>query len=283
MFDVNFLKELDRFNLVMKRRVHSNFQGQRESQNFGHGLTFKDYREYIPGDDFRAIDWKVYARTDKLYIRRYEEERNLKVHVIIDNSASMNFGKPRKFDYAALLGIGFSYMAMKNNEKFEISTFADTLNIFKPKKGISQLISLVDYLSKLDIKGQSNFYQSLRAYKRVINSKSLVIIISDFLYDVEQIRETLYAFKKNELIIIQVLDNIEKNLDFEGEVVLTDSESDTKIKTYFSRRMRKEYKQKLYNHIYEVKNVCDEINGLFISVTTNVPMFETFYHVLTKM
>ncbi|MBU1974809.1 MAG: DUF58 domain-containing protein [Nanoarchaeota archaeon] len=268
---------------MLKKRVHSNFQGGRASKNMGAGLVFNDYREYIPGDDFRAIDWKVYARTSKLFIKRYEEERNLNVHIIIDSSGSMNFGTPKKFDYAAMLGLGFSYIAMRNNEKFEISTFSNTLNIYKPKKGMRQLVSITDYLSNLQVKGNSNFYQSLRAYKKVINSKSVVIIISDFLYDIEQIRETLHHYKKNDLIIIQVLDNIEKNLEFEGEVLLTDAESDQKMRTYFSRRMRKHYKDKLYNHIYNVKDVCDELSAMFLSVTTNVPLFETFYHVVTKM
>lgn len=283
MLDISFLKELERFNLVLKRRVHSNFQGGRESKDLGAGLVFNDYREYIPGDDFRAIDWKVYARTGKFFIKRYEEERNLKVHVIIDSSGSMNYGEPRKFDYASMLGIGFAYMAMKNNEKFEISNFSDTLNIYKPKKGMRQLVSITDYLGNLGVKGHSNFYQSLRTYRKVINSKSVVVIISDFLYDIEQIRETLYHYKKNNLIIIQVLDNVEKELDFEGEVILTDAESEEKVKTFFSRRMRKEYKAKLYNHIYNVKDTCDELSALFLSVTTNVPLFETFYHVISKM
>ena len=282
MLDTSFLKELDRFNVVLKKRVHSNFSGSRQSQNFGHGLIFKDYREYIPGDDFRAIDWKVYAKTDKLFIKRYEEERNLNVHIVIDSSGSMGFGSPKKFDYAAMLALGFSYMAMRNNEKFEISTFATTLNIFKPRKGTSQLVSLVDYLSNLKVTGDSNFYQSLRTYKNVITSRSLVIIISDFLYDIEQIRETLYAYKKNDLIIIQVLDPVEKNLDFEGEVILKDAESDKKVQTYFSRRMRKDYKDRLFNHIYDVKDICDELSAMFLSVTSNVPLFETFYYVLAK-
>jgi uncharacterized protein (DUF58 family) len=282
MIDISFLKELDRFELMLKKRVHSNFQGARASHNFGQGLIFKDYKEYIPGDDFRAIDWKVYARTDKLFVKRFEEERNLKVHIIIDASGSMDFGSPRKFEYAAMLGLGFSYMGLRNNEKFEISTFSNTLNIYKPRKGMSQLVALTDYLSKLPVKGNSNFYQSLRSYKQVINSKSLVIIISDFLYDIEQIRETLWAFKKNSLIVIQVLDDIEKNLEIEGEVILTDKESEKKVRTYISRRMRKDYKDRLFSHIYDVKDICDELDAHFISVTSSVPLFETFYHVLTK-
>ena len=124
--DVSFLSQLDRFNLVIKKRVTSNYTGPRKSVALGRGLLFKEHRIYAPGDDIRAIDWKVYARTDDLYVKMYEEEKNLIVHIIVDYSASMNFGKPiNKFDYASMLGVGFAYLAMKENEKFQFSTFSD--------------------------------------------------------------------------------------------------------------------------------------------------------------
>src|SRR3989344_8143180 len=101
MIDTNFLKLLDRFQLILKKKVTSNYSGARESPAFGRGLIFKDYKEYVPGDDFRLIDWKVYARTEKLNIKRFEDERNMTVRIVLDASASMSFGKGRnKFDYA---------------------------------------------------------------------------------------------------------------------------------------------------------------------------------------
>ena len=135
MIDTSFLDQLMRFNLVINKRVTSNLSGPRKSIAGGHGLTFKDYRIYAPGDDIRLIDWRVYARTDNLYIKVHEEERNLTVHIIIDGSASMGFGKPlSKFDYASMIGVGFAYLAMRDNERFQFSTFADTLEIFQFNK-----------------------------------------------------------------------------------------------------------------------------------------------------
>ena len=119
MITTEFLDELSRFNLVVQKRVTSNYIGPRKSIAAGRGLTFKEHRPYAPGDDIRLIDWKVFARTDDLHIKTFEEERNLTVHSIIDTSASMGFGKPvSKFDYAAMLGVGFGYLAMRENEKF---------------------------------------------------------------------------------------------------------------------------------------------------------------------
>ena len=107
MIDTSFLDQLKRFNLVINKRVTSNLTGPRKSKAAGRGLTFKDYRIYAPGDDIRLIDWRVFARTDNYYIKVHEEERNLTVHLIVDKSASMEFGKPiSKFDYASMIIVG---------------------------------------------------------------------------------------------------------------------------------------------------------------------------------
>ena len=126
MITTDFLDQLNRFQLVINKRVTSSYMGPRRSIATGRGLTFKEHRQYAPGDDIRLIDWRVFARTDDLYIKTYEEERNLTVHSIIDSSASMGFGKPvSKFDFASMLGLGFAYLSMRENEKFQ-PLFAQT-------------------------------------------------------------------------------------------------------------------------------------------------------------
>jgi len=279
--DTAFLRSLDRFHLIIKKKITSSYSGQRESQSFGRGLVFRDHREYVPGDDFRAIDWNVYARTTEFFIKRYDEERNLTVHVIVDGSASMNFGRQmKKFDYASMIGIGFAYMAMKNNERFVFSTFSDKLTPFKAKKGAKQLISIVSYLNNIRVQGKSNFQESLKAYKKLINSKSLIIIISDFLFDLEEIKHSLVHYKRNQVIIVQVLDPIERALEFQGNLILHDSETANVLKTFISRRVRDNYKRKLDDHIEEIQNFCDKAGVEFVTVTTDKPIFDTFYEVL---
>jgi len=147
MIDTSFLDGLARFNLIVRKRVTSNYSGPRRSIAQGRGMVFKDHRIYAPGDDFRAIDWRVFARTDDLMVKNYEEEKNLIVHVLVDSSSSMNFGN--KFNYAAMLGVGYAYLAMKNNDKFQFSTFSDDVDLFQPKKGMSHLMAMIDYLNGL--------------------------------------------------------------------------------------------------------------------------------------
>ncbi|MFH1668590.1 MAG: DUF58 domain-containing protein [Candidatus Woesearchaeota archaeon] len=279
--DISFLNQLDRFDVVLKKRVLSNYAGSRQSKTYGSGLVFYDYKDYVPGDDYRAIDWKVYARTDEFYVRRYEEERNMRIHVVIDASASMNFGtKIKKFEYAAMVGIGFCYMALRGNESFEVSTFAEDLEIFKAKKGMNKLISVVDTLNKITPKGHSNFSQSLEKYKNAIKTKSIIVIISDFLFDPEELRNTLDRYKKSEVIVVQVLDSSERELSLEGDVILDDSETHSHMRTFISNRVIESYSEKLLDHIYGLKKICDSANAKFLSVSTETQIFDAFYSLL---
>jgi uncharacterized protein (DUF58 family) len=279
--DTSFLRQLDRFDITLKKRVISSYAGARQSKNYGTGLVFYDYKDYVPGDDFRAIDWKVYARTDDFFVRRYEEERNMRIHVVIDASASMNFGgRTKKFEYASMIGIGFCYMALRNNESFEVSTFAEDLQVFKAKKGMSKLIGVVETLNKITPKGQSLFRQSLEKYKAAINTKSMVIIISDFLFDPEELRNTLYRYKKSEVMVIQVLDASERELMLEGDMILDDSETGDRMRTYISNKLIENYSEKLLDHVYGIKKICDQFNAKFLSVSTETPIFDAFYTLL---
>jgi len=279
--DISFLRQLDKFDVVLKKRIHSSYSGVHQSKSYGTGLVFYDYRSYSPGDDFRTIDWKVYGRTDDFFVRRYEEERNARVHVVIDASASMNYGeKVKKFEYASMIGLGFCYMALRNNENFEVSTFSEDLDIFRAKKGMSKLISVVDMLNRTVPKGHSRFKDSLEKYKTAIKTKSMVIIISDFLFDPEELKNTIYRFKKSEVMVIQVLDPAERELDLQGEVILTDAETNDRMKTFISNKVIENYSEKLLEHIYNLKKVCDTYNAKFLSVSTETPVFDAFYALL---
>lgn len=282
MIDTAFLSQLDRFSLVVRKRVTSSFTGQRKSLSIGKGISFQDHRIYAPGDDFRRIDWKVYARTDDLYIKNYEEEKNLTVHIILDYSASMDFGKPiKKFDYACMLGVGFAYLAMKDNERFQFSTFSDELNVFKSSRGKSQLVIMIDHLNNLKIKGKSNLKDAIYQYKRFIDSKSVIIIISDFLIDIKDIEDSLYFLGDHEIKVIQVLHPVERNLNLVGDFNLKDSETGEKLRTYISPRLKQYYQKLLEEHIAKIEEICNKLKINFYSLTTDTPIFDAFYSILS--
>ena len=281
MIDTDFLRQLNRFSLILQKRITSNYTGERRSTMIGQGLLFKDHTQYAMGDDFRKIDWRVFARTDKYYVKRYEEERNLTIHIIVDFSASMNFGKPTsKSDYASMLGIGFAYMATKDNERFVLSTFSEKLDLFSPKKGAKQLAGIVAYLNDRKPVGATKFEESMAKYKNKISSKSMIIVISDFLYDLSEIKNSLARLKGHEIVLIQVLDKTERDLSLEGEYKLQDLETKQVVKTFISPSLRKTYLKQLNEHQAKIKKICDQMNAKFFIASNDKPIFDTFFEVL---
>ena len=281
MIDTSFLDQLTRFNLVINKRVTSTISGPRRSTAAGRGYTFKDYRIYAPGDDIRLIDWKVYARTDNLYIKVQEEEKNLTVHVLIDKSASMDYGKPiSKFDFASMIGVGVAYLALRDNEKFQFATFSDTLEIFQPKRGMSHLAAMVHHLNSIKPKSNSKLLDTVMQYKKVIGTKAMLVVISDFLLNIDEIREAFYMLGNHEIKIVQVLDRVEKELKMEGDMKLVDSETKGMLRTFVSPRLRMQYQQQLDDHCAKIEETCNKLNIDYNLVITDTPIFDTFFKIM---
>ncbi len=281
MITPDFLPALKRFNLVVRKRVTSSFIGSRQSTQPGRGSTLRDHRQYAEGDDFRLIDWKVYARTDHLYIKRFEEERSLTVHVITDKSESMNYGDVvTKFDYAAMIGVGFAYLAMRENEKFRFSTFSDDLEVFQLRRGMAHLAMMIDHLNKAKTKGGSNFLECMRKYKKTLGSRSMIVVISDFLVDYKEIEEGLSLFANHDLKVIQVLDPKEKSLALEGDLKLLDLETKQEIQTFITPSNRQQYLGKLEDHIASIEKLCTKLDADYSLVITDKPVFESFFDIL---
>jgi uncharacterized protein (DUF58 family) len=195
----------------------------------------------------------------------------------------MGFGsKISKADFASMLGVGFSYLALKNNERFVLSTFSDALEVFKPKKGRAQLASMVQYLNDKKPSGMSKLIESLGNYKKLIDSRSYVVIISDCLYPVEEIRKALFLFKNHTVILIQVLDKVERHLNLEGDYKLKDLETKETLRTYINPFARKQYDNMLDEHIGKIKQACIETGSKFFVADTSQDVFDVFYDILGR-
>jgi uncharacterized protein (DUF58 family) len=282
LIETDFFEELDRFNFLMRKRVSTVYAGARRSIRYGKGIGIVGYREYMPGDDIKTIDWRLYARTEKLYIRQYEEEKNLTAHILLDASKSMEFksGKFSKFDYAAMLATGFAYIVTKENEKFGISTFSEDVNIMPTKRGTAYLMGMIDYLNNLKLAGKTNLARCIEEYIKVITSKSLVIVISDFLDKIESINAAIYRLASHDLILVQVLDQQEWDVELEGDVKLYDLETAKNIKTYISPRFKEEYLHRLQEHIHAIAATSSRVGAEFYTFNTNKPIFDAFFEVM---
>jgi uncharacterized protein (DUF58 family) len=196
----------------------------------------------------------------------------------------MGFGSPvSKFDFAAMLGLGFAYLAMKGNEKFQFATFDDGLEMFRPRKGMNHLAAMLMHLNSAKTKGKSNFLDAMGKYRKLISTRSFIVIMSDFLFPFAQIEHALSRFgSSHQMKVIQVLDRVERDMLLEGDLRLKDSESGGQMRTFVSQRMRGEYRNALEEHTARIGHLCSQLGIEFYPVTTDVPLFDVFFDVLKE-
>lgn len=224
---------LARFGLtpLMARLVVEGFiNGLHRSPFHGFSVEFADHREYVPGDDLKHIDWLLYARTDHYYIKRYEEETNLRAYVLLDGSASMAYGTGAltKWDYACFLSTCLAYMMVKQQDAVGLSVFAEKPEVFLPPRSRgSQLRQIMQQMIAHQPSGQTSLSDSLYMITRQLKRRGLVVVVSDLIDDPE---ETMRAIRmigahKHDVIVFHVQDHTEWEFDFEGPTLFRDMET----------------------------------------------------------
>ena len=278
--DTEFFEELSKFALLVKKRVSTSYTGGRKSLRYGRGITPVGYREHRKGDDFKLVDWKAYGRTEKLYVREHEEERSLVVHIILDASGSMGYG--RKFEYASQIAAGFAYIATLENEKYVISRFAEDLDAGESRRGRRYLFQTIDELDRTSPEGATNLKKVSEQFDRLIRSTSLVILVSDFLGDIDGIISSIYKLSSHDLVLIQVLAPDELDLKQGGDIRFVDMETHQPLVTRISEKQRVEYKRRIEDHLLTIRATCNAVGCDFFSFTTDMPIFEAFSELNTK-
>ncbi len=276
MIEADFLNELQNFHLALKKNSTEISQGEQETEFSGSGMIFKDHKEYAPGDDIRRIDWKAYARTKNFYVKRYEEERNVTVHIIVDRSSSMDFGKINKYEYGAKLGLGLAFMTTKTNDRFRFSVFSETLTDLTAARRHANLVKLVETLNELRKTPDSKVERCITQYSSRIKNKSVVVIISDFLTDLEQIEAGLQSLKGSRVALINVFDQEELDPSFRGDTILEDPESSSTLRAYLSKSKKSSYKSRLKNHTEEIEELCEKYGAEYQLVSTGGDFFDSF-------
>lgn len=278
--DTEFFKELDRFALLVKKRVSTAYTGGRKSLRFGHGISPVGYREYRKGDDFKLVDWKVYARTEKLYIKEHEEERSIVVHVLLDASASMAYDE--KFEYASRMAAGFAYLATLENEKYALSLFCNRLYPGEPRRGKRYLFQSIEDLDSVRPRGQTDLKLVSDQFELLVRSTSLVVVISDFIGDTEKVVSSIYRLGGHDLVMIQVLAPEEVELAFRGDVKFVDMETKQPLVTRVTEEERREYQMKLQEHNLRIQEACRKVGADFFSFRTDRDVFDAFSEMISR-
>ena len=283
MIDLKFLNELEQFQKALKKNASQMNQGEQKSNRSGQGMIFKDHKEYIPGDSVKKIDWKAYARTKDYFIKRFEEERRLNIHILVDRSSSMDYGSPKKYEFAAKLGLGVAKMSLNTNDRYNFSVFSETLtNLSSGRRG-KDITQLVEILNDLKHTPESRIEDSITEYSQRIENESAVVIISDFLSDSEDIASGLTSLKHTKPVVVNVLDEKELNPDLSGDKILKDPESSSRLRTFFSRKTKKKYRNRLDNHIDNLEEVSRKNGAGFIRVSTSEDILETLLKIWQKL
>jgi uncharacterized protein (DUF58 family) len=280
MIEIDFIDELDRFNLALKKNSTEIKEGEQSSSSTGHGIIFEDHKKYLPGDDIRRIDWKAYGRTDDLYVKRFEEEKSITVHILVDRSSSMDFGeKEEKYDYASKIGLALAYMVSNTNDRFRYSVFSETITDISSARRNPNIGAMVETLNGLRKTPESKVEKCITEYSAKIENKSVVVIISDFLTDLEEIESAVNRLKNSDVVLVNTFDIEEIDPSMEGDKILQDPESDQQMRTYISRKTRSDYREKLEKHMQDIEEVAEKYGADYILASTEEDVFESFLKV----
>lgn len=269
LFDKEFFQKLNRLKLAMNIRIDKGMSGARKSSAKGSSVEFSDFREYIPGDDIRRIDWNVYGRLDKLFIKQFMEEKEAFYHIFVDSSASMNFGEKKKSDMALKLAAVFVWLVQKQLDRVEILTLSDgRLDRTSPITGRSSFARMLDELEKVSFGGTTGINEAISRAK--INGRGVTIIISDFL-DPEGIDEAIkfLTFKRQEVMLLQVLAHEEIEFDEEGTFAIKDMETSDEVRVTMSRQTIKNYQKTLESHNQKIQRLAKKYGCAYMQITSD--------------
>ncbi len=278
------LKKIRRIEIRTKRLVNDLFSGEYHSTFKGQGMEFEEVRQYLPGDDIRLIDWNVTARTGYPYIKKFREERELSVILLVDVSSSGLFGTKEKFkeDTAAELCALMAFSAIKNNDKVGMIIFTDRIEKFiPPKKGRPHVLRLIREILHFKPTGTgTDIAGALEYFNRVIKKKSVVFLISDFLSE-DYLKPLQIANNKHDIIAMKISDPRELEFDNVGMIELEDAETgETFIIDTASSEFRRDFAAKAEADNFSLKRSFQLINLDFIQIITNqsyiVPLINFF-------
>lgn len=258
IFDREFFDKLNSLKMSLDMRLNQGMNGQRKSGAKGSSVEFSDFREYIPGDDIRRIDWNAYGRTDRLYVKQFMEEKEGRYHIFIDTSRSMEFGEKAKSDTALQIAAALSYIILNNLDRVYIDRICmENIITSRGVTGNGAFAYILKELSDITFEGSLGLSRSIK--KCSLQSGGVSVILSDFL-DSEGIDEAVryLRYKRQTVILIQVLADEEININYEGTLDFVDMENDDRVKITISNASIKQYNSalndlKMYLNLLAVK------------------------------
>jgi uncharacterized protein (DUF58 family) len=281
------VSKLKGMELKARMVVEGFIAGLHKSPYHGFSVEFAEHRQYMPGDNIRDIDWKVYAKTDRHYIKQYEEETNLKAYLLLDCSASMAYksgGIISKLDYAGLLSGALSYMMLRQRDAVGVVAFDEKIRRYIPPRSKSgHLHVLLSEIAAQTPSDKTDISAALHEMAERIKRRGLVIVMSDLLDEPEKIISGLrhFRYNKHEVIIFHILDPRERDFAFGSEAVFKDMETGEELTT-LPYQIQKHYSQQVEAFASKIMSACRQSNIDYHPIDTSMPFDKALYAFLSK-
>jgi len=284
--DPHFVSKLERLDLKARLVVEGFLTGLHRSPYHGFSVEFAEHRQYMPGDPLRHLDWKVLAKSDRMYLKQYEEETNLRGSLLVDTSASMGYGSHgiTKLDYARMLAAALAYLMLTQNDAVGAYAFAAGRGEHIPARStMGHLRTLLLLFDRLAPAGGTDFAASLHSLAERITRRGLVVILSDLLDEPDRIAQAIHHFRhrKHEVLVFHILDPMEVSFDFQREAVYVDLESGERISTR-PRELRTDYRRRVSDWREQLRQACIEKRADYVPLTTDQPYDRALLEYLSK-
>jgi len=276
LLDPQFMARLDQLDILSRKLLAGKMKGERRSKRRGQSVEFADYRNYTIGDDLRFIDWNIYARLDKLFLKLFMEEEDISLYILVDVSASCDFGDPNKAMYIKKVAAALGYIGLVNYNRVAIAAMADGIVAetggMRGRKRVSQMI---DFVSKLKPAGSSHFAESCKRFALANRHKGVCVVLSDFFVKEGFENGLRYvAGGKYDLFCVQILSPQEIDPDLTGDLKLRDIEDDDMAEVSITQPLMKQYKSNLNAYCLSLKDYITRRGGTYLFTSTTVP-FDT--------
>lgn len=277
LFDSDFLKKLEYLSLVSRRVFRGQLLAQRRTMQLGGGIEFADHREYYPGDDFRYLDWNVFARHDELLLKRFQEEEDLHVYLLLDCSRSMAFGDPVKFDYARQVAAALAYIALADLDRVAVVAYAGDIVADLPlTRGKGRVLALLKFLEGLETQGAAtDLARVVSNFVHRGQRRGLAIVLSD-LFDPKGFQGGLDLLRHHryEPHVVHIIDRKDADPGFKGDIELQDVESGTVRKVTVTERNLRQYRKIFKEFVESVQQYCNTYGIGGTLAATEVPFDE---------
>lgn len=273
LFDEAFMARLEYLEIVAKRAFHGGQRGERRSRRLGAGLEFADHRRYSPGDDFRHIDWNVYARLGRLLLRLFEEEEDLTVYLLVDASGSMALGDSAKFDQARRLAAALAYVTLSNMDRVSVVAFNDKVGArFMPVRGKAQIFHLFDFLAGLEPGGETHMADALKTFVHQAPRKGIAVLLSDlYSQDGHEAGINVLRYHKFEPIALHLTDQREMEPALRGDLQLVDCETGHVREVTITSRVLERYKRAHTEWREGIETFCKQRRVPYFEASVQVP------------